>query len=467
MKSITNKLKQFLLPFLLIAFLAVNVSLSIQYRFLSFNSSDFSARLLLFSPLFILISILISVPLQSIKNNVEKKTRILVLLASATLVSIAFLLLPYKFVPFRTVHSLTISVPENASPLTLKSVINSHNDNIDLNEFGVALTDDEILINPGQSISGKFFTTGGFSINLHTTISPSLVLISWDGEVSEHNFGNNVSDLRIQTDPYTWGDPEKRHALLAYLNLFVDWNACVSLLSIFSLLIFVYKKRRNIITTEYLLLNYPLKPVIYFIQLLILFIAIFFFTIKETSPYVTAAALFFSLLIWLFVLLKQFFPRFFPFPFFVALCGIMILGNFLLFPYPSIYPIRIQNRGDKFENLAESYLYDTSTLMSVGFYKQFDGANIIYPSDPEDWMKFNPSRIVQMNQLSTIKAEDYPFKLSQEQFEEIQSNSNTLVFPSISEGKTFWLPSPTDPHPTYKLFVYQNFYVFLPNSYVK
>jgi len=451
------------LIFLLLVLISGFISLSISFRFLHFNQTNFINRTLILLLLLLLSFSLIRLTTGLFLSFFNHKSNSLFILLAFIVVIPLFILLPYKPAPFRTVHNIKITIPPDSKEVNLIQLLNSDLDKIDLTGFGIDSPKTTIiLLYPGQSVSYERAMTGGIIAYFSAISFPAGVEITWDGVMTKYEIDEKNPNLIVKTDPYSWGKPEKRHAALAILNLISDSISCIY----FILLLIAWAWnmlngqpiKLQSISSEQELHVYKLV-----LHILFIFLAIFSYQLNEHANFLPFSIMTLSLILWFLpifrkVLKKDFIPFYLIFITIGCILGNIIIGKAGLF----FYPIQINKISTTINDLMKVVRPDTSTTISIAFYKQLDHANIIYPNNMDNNFQIKPSRLLQMNKLESIHAADYSSTLRIDQYNALITNKNTIKFPNTNLGNLYLLESTDNTTRTYALYFYEKDIFLIP-----
>jgi hypothetical protein len=279
MENIISKLKNNYIDYicaLIILIIAISFSLCAFFHLLQFNLTSLVNKIIIFLSLFLFfLFALIEFCLPLLKAFLNGKWKYMMILAAIAITSITFLLLPYKFVPFRTTHTLTISVPATSSAVILEKAEDMEGEEIALTQFGIPKTWTLINIRPGKSYQFQDELTGNVVLTVHAADTPAALNVDWDGKTIKYTIAQNISPMTIATDASSWGKPTNAHIALAILSLIVDGISCISLLILLAQLVMGWLGRWAD-TSEVIRLEFnPLTFVVLLINLALISVTVF------------------------------------------------------------------------------------------------------------------------------------------------------------------------------------------------
>lgn len=170
-------------------------------------------------------------------------------IAAALLTGLVFLLAPYRSVPFRTTHSMTVTAME--SKVELVAVYSPDDNIVPRDEFlvgeGISIFDESGFgFEPGSTLTYQRGQTGGLTLSF--TQDSGIVSITWDGTQKTIDPGSlqeteilKLEGWRFQADPdssrilislpgHTWGDPDLFWTVLGVLLPIADFITLSSIL---------------------------------------------------------------------------------------------------------------------------------------------------------------------------------------------------------------------------------------------
>jgi hypothetical protein len=161
----------------------------------------------------------------------------------------------------------------------------------------------------------------------------------------------------------------------------------------------------------------------------------------------------------------------------VVLSIVAILANLFGFPQQSQYQVtvlQIQNGGKTYTSLVNSLCPAPSTLLSVAFYKQFDGANFVMSNNIVTHFNIDVARLINLNNLSSATFDNYPDQLTNAQYKNLIGTPHLLPWPncrSIENGMFYFLDDRNDTLNEYVFYEYRDQdhddLFILPKDYLK
>jgi hypothetical protein len=477
--SIDPKRNRLLLFFSIIS---IFLALSTFFRFLQFNQTSYLGKIIIFIPLYLFFFFSLVEFSPPFVNHFLKNTINTILTVGAILtVTVVLYLLPYQFAPFRTLHTLIISVPKTSSPVTFQKITDIAGNLIESTDSNSFATAESVIIQPGESLSLKQAMTGGVTIFVTVNHYPANVEVNWDGVVNQYEISLDKVEARITTKASSWGMPTLPHAILAVINLFSDWVSCVFLLILIIQLGIglISKNGLNFVEPHFI------NPVFLLIQFILIIGMSVLINIPDSPKYLLYLVIGISFFLWilLFVLGNSkkdipwayIFSRFFstkylPIYFFTTLSILAILGNTQFFPKHNNYSyVAITRIGTSLSNLLFVSSSDSKLVLSIEFYKQLDQANIIISERLVQKINLDTGSFLRWNHLTSLTIKKYNDNLSIDQVEALMSDDRLITFENARRNIGYYhlLETSDDDSHTYVFFQFQNDIFLLPENFLK
>jgi hypothetical protein len=476
--SIDPKRNRLLLFFSIIS---IFLALSTFFRFLQFNQTSYLGKIIIFIPLYLFFFFSLVEFSPSFVNHFLKNTINTILTVGTILtVTVVLYLLPYQFAPFRTLHTLIISVPKTSSPVTFQKITDIAGNLIESTDSNSFATAESIIIQPGESISLKQAMTGGVTIFVTANHFPANVTVNWDGVVSQYKITQAKTETKITTKASSWGMPTLPHAILAVINLFGDWVSCVFLLILIFRLGITSSRQNGFNSGEPQIIN----PLFLLMQIILIISAGVLINIPDSPKYLLYLVIGISFFLWilLFVLGNSkkdipwayIFSRFFstknrPVSFFIVLSILAILGNAIFLPiYGNPINVYVRRNGTTLTDLLSDYSNDIAFVLSIDFYKQLDRANIIISEGMVERVALIPSYFSELNQLKSIKVQEYTDYLSKDQVEAVMNDDRLITFENARRkiGYYHLLETSNNDSHTYVFFQFEDDVFLLPENFL-
>jgi len=198
------------------------------------------------------------------------KKAVVLLSLSMMIAGTVFVLVPYRHVPFRTVHELKINA--NESTLEIFAIYSPDDNLIERNSFSPqgdveVFSDTGFRLLPGGEILYTRNQTGGLTLSF--IAKPGTVTLTWDGTTHVFDFESIASGrtdtkngwsafinpetdrIKIELPGNTWGNPDPFWLLLGILLPIADYVTLVSLI-IFMIwfVVFIPQKKINFQTNK-------------------------------------------------------------------------------------------------------------------------------------------------------------------------------------------------------------------------
>jgi hypothetical protein len=468
--------------FLFFSIISIFLALSAFFRFLQFNQTGYLGKIFIFLPLYLFFFFsLIEFCPPSLNHFFKNRINIIIAVGAIITVTVVFNFLPYQFAPFRTQHTLTISVPETSSPITLQKITDIAGNNIDSTDANSFAIPDSIIIQPSESLSLKQAMTGGVTIFVTANHFPANVEVNWDGVVNQYEISLDKVEIKITTKASSWGVPTASHVILAVLNLFSDWVSCIFLLILMIRLGITWINKNGLKFSEPQFIN----PFFLLIQFVLLVGAGVFINIPDSSQYLLYVLIGISLSLWvlLFALGNSeknipwvsifswlFSKKYVPIYFFTTLSILAILGNTLFFlKRDNNRDAAITRMGTSVTNLLFVFSSDSEFVLSIEFYKQLDQANIIISERIVQKINLDTGSFFIRNHLTSLNIEKYNDYLSVDQVEALMSDDRLITFENAREpfGYYHMLETSNNDSHTYVFFQFENDIFLLPENFLK
>lgn len=419
-------------------FIALSLSMTIFIRCLNFFKTPNLNKIIVFFALFIFLYLLtifyISPILEYFREH--KKILLLFLLSSVTLVSLIFLIFPYKTAPFPTTHHLSITVPSDSSTVVLEKLTGPDGKPIPLGEIlsDQQIIDDDIYVKPGETFQFSSEMTGGLSFRATAINNKAEVNISWDDQKETIPLGAGDSRY-FQTDPSSWGKPSKT---LQYFMFCVVANEWISFI-LFSLFLGGFLYIEFVDSNQDYLVHMPelcsyLK--IYLILntiLLVLAVLERFFPINRQTYnlYLLMPGL-------IFLIIKISYRYLRLIPLIILFIGI-VLNPVLQLRLPHFNRLRIKHLKDQsLNNLTQIASPNEPTLLSIGFYKELREAELIMTADSFLAESNNLERLKRINILEEVHFCDYQSELTYEHFNAFSKQPDWKTWKGIEKTYYFY-----------------------------
>lgn len=480
MKSIDLK-RNGLSFFLLI--ISVFLSLSAFFRFLQFNQTGYLGKVFIFIPLFLFFLFLLLEFCPPVINlYINRRNNIIVTICAIIAVTLVFYLAPYQFTPFRTLHKLTIAVPDTSSPVILQKITDSTGNSIAVNDFNGLTSNGFVTIQPGNAFSLEREMTGGVTIFVTASQIPGVVAVNWDGVISHYDIPRVGIETKIVTKASSWGDPNLSHKILAYINLISDWVSCVFLLfGVIRLGIGMISKKKLSLTQSHfinpnflliqftlligggLIINLPTSPkvLLYFLIGISLFLWVLLFALGNSKKNIP----------WAYILSQFSAKKNQPISFLLTLSIFTILANLIFIPFIPLFgnPTKMYTKpiNNTLTDLLVEYSKPAVIALTIDFYKQLDGANIIISERIRQSIELNTDSFSIRNRLSSITVQEYPDRLNEDQAEAIMIDDRLISYrnPQSEDGFYRLLETSNNNSRTYIFFQFQNDLFIIPENY--
>jgi hypothetical protein len=516
--------------FFFILAIAFFFSLSLFYRFLQFNRVTKSDRIAITFCFFSFFALfLLELLPQVIEHLLLNKYRFFIIGGTVVLVGVLFLLLPYKFAPFRTVHSLQIYVPMTSSPVTIDKITNDDGHLLNLANGDTIQKSEPRVILPGETVGFLDTITGGLKLKL-TAEKPSAILqVSWDGTSSIYEIKRpQPLTYSIRTDPQSWGKPDGKHIFLAILNCVSDGISVAFFLIILTQLVFdlilhqlptqqnqpdyfinthqtilllelpigllvaislIYPRKLPLYSEALLFLVllwginilrvYPMKTIIRGVPLIlsatVIFVALLYF--PEGFSFIGWLVSVSIILLWAVYYLRKKLNTS-GFQVFVGVVAILsILINILSFPINQQHGtsrMHILNSGTTYESVVNTLCPAASTGLSVAYYKQLDGASIVLTEHILSQFFLDKDRLINLNRLANVTVKNYIEFLSDNEYKALVSNDDIIPWQNCRLGGNAMYYLMNDPENSQKTYVFYEYksqahddLFILPENYLK
>lgn len=381
----------------------------------------------------------------------------LLLSFSVLMVAALYFLLPYDNVPFRTTHILTVTVPGEADQVVLEGFWGPDGNPIPLTDLDTTarIEGEDVFLASGDSLNYTREMTGGVSFSLSAIGAPAQVVVTWDGR-SETIELDVTSRDQVRTDPTSWGYPGR------WMNLFMTYAVLNELLVMVAILMVVWGFFYQLIQPD--LKSPPGWPhgCPYLRDYLILTSILILIALGErylrTTPQTYAPVLLAPTLVYL--LLKWLLPRVKLLPLIVVMLGVAINLMAAVPAFNQNY-LRVQRMEEpSFNALAIQVNPYETTLLSVGFYKQLQGAQILVSPDSDFTSDIDLQRLITINQLESARVADYAGELTSQQAQALLDDYPSLEWQKRTPG-AFYLIEADERSQEPILFFWQGNDVFL------
>ena len=467
-KKIFKDIKQHLKKSgLITTLIAVSFTLTLFVRFLDFFITPTLIKIIVFVSLCAFFFFVSSFFIQPILDYLfaRVKLSIFLVVASGLAISLLFIILPYRNVPFRTNHRLEVSVPSDSTRVVMEALSDAAGNPIPVDEVvpGIETEDDDIFISPGDAIIYQRQMTGNLIFNLTAVDNPGQVIITWDGE-------QEVMDLEagetrvVETNPFSWGFPSKLMTLFMIAVVVNEWLSSVLFLVLFVSLLLIllgdknHKYRINLsdfarYLSDYLIISSVLLIIIMLgrnlgvssitVNLLVILPGLVFLLLKLLYLKITALPLVLMLI--------------------AIIINLLIYSN--LFDQRILRPVKIVE--SSFNELATFVNPAETTLLSVGYYRQLRGVELVIPQDSFFAETENQRRLIRINQLRNIFVEDYEGGLTSNEYSALLENWKWHQWDKRTPGSFYFLDTETIPESPIAFYFYENDVFLVPIEFSK
>ena len=467
-KKIFKDIKQHLKKSgLITTLIAVSFTLTLFIRFLDFFITPTLIKIIVFVTLCAFFFFVSSFFIQPILDYLfaRVKLSIFLVVASGLAISLLFIILPYRNVPFRTNHRLEVSVPSDSTRVVMEALSDAAGNPIPVDEVvpGIETEDDDIFISPGDAIIYQRQMTGNLIFNLTAVDNPGQVIVTWDGE-------QEVMDLEagetrvVETNPFSWGFPSKLMTLFMIAVALNEWFSLVTVVVLFlgRLKIFIagsdWKYRVNFPELAHFLADYLIiNGILVSLVLLERFLKI---PNIEVSLLVVLPGFIFLVL----KIIHNYFP---VLPLIVL--SATVLFNILAYSSWINVPIMrpYYEKTPTFNRLAVRVDPDEPTLLSVGYYRELRGAELILPAESEFTGDYYQRRLILINQLRNLFVEDYSGELSYEEYTALVEKAEWHKWDKRTSGSFYFLDMESTPGSPIAFYFYENDVFLVPIEFSK
>lgn len=421
--------------------IAAIFSLSFFLRFLDFFKTPSLDKLIVLLTLFVFFFLISLFFLQPVLEQLfqSQKVWLPVVIGAAVVVALLFWTLPYENVPFRTTHHLVVSVPSDSKGGVMV-ILMDPDGNVILGEevqSNQESSGEEVYLQPGSSLEYGREMTGGVSVQLVAPEENTQVLLQWDQQELAATLGAGETET-IAMDGASWGTPSRMVRYFMMGVFVIDGLACLLICLSLAGLLFLWRSRS---APSYRVHLPDLQK--YLLDYLILNTFLVCVAVVETHFQFSVRA--FNLVILApglgYLGLKLLYPYFRALPMMILslAVGLNLLAQI---PGVDIKLLNVQQLSQQtFNELAVLVNPSDSTLLSVGFYKQLKGAELILSPDSIYAEEDNQNRLIRINQLEAIYVEDYFGELSVSEREALLRDWDWLKWDKRVSGSYYFFNS--------------------------
>ena len=408
-------------PVLFDVIFAASVSLISFERLLDFFLTPTINKIFVFLSLFAFFYLLFLFFITPILNGLKAilKALLSVLLISLVLTGAFYVVLPEQKLVIRTVHTLEVSISPDSGPVNLEDLLGPNNGEIPWSD----VTYDGIVNNalvkmpPGGELSYSREMTGGPSFTLNALEKASEAIVVWDGVQSTIQLPVG-EPVELVMDPTSVGNPSSVNQALALIIKINEWLGLFLALVIllgsailflnkggFQYRIFRQKSQRYLM--DYLILGGVL-----------LLIAV---GLRAFSPDPLTKNLIILLPGLVFLIMKALYWVMPSLPL-ILFSLILVVNIFAHWVWFDPIPLRVKQITDQtFNELVLRVNPIDSTVMSLGFYKQLRGSELVLAAGSYLAEDDNVARLNRINYHQNIYVLDYPGELSAEDYNRLMA----------------------------------------------
>jgi len=451
-------------PYLFDILLAASLSLFVFGRFLDFFITPTVNKVFviisLFAFFFLLSLFFITPILKRLKN--QSKALIAILLISLVITGAFWILLPEQKMVIRTVHKLKISIAPESGSVILENFLGPTNDAIPWEEitFDGAIEDAALVLPPGGVLDYSREMTGGVSFTLTALEEDAKVIIGWDGVESIVSLPDG-EPIEWATDPTSVGAPSKVNQILFSSIKINEWLGAflilVVLLGTVSIFFDRGKFRYKICcrdTQRYLLTYLILGTVL-------LLVAIGVRAYRPATHTQNMIILMPGLIYLMIKLIYRVWP---PLP--LLLFVLTLVVN--LFAYRAWFdpdPLRVRDVVDQtFNELVILVNPSDINVMSVGFYRQLRGSELILPTGTFLAEEDSVARLNRINYHKNIVVLDYPNELSVEDYNRLMTMDGWTTWHMRHDGSFYFYQADRAITSPIVVFTYLDDFLLIPED---
>jgi len=406
-------------------------ALSINFRFYNFNGIPLFEKLVNFIATSMFAAVLINNYFVSgIASYFKNPKKNYILGAAIGVTALVFILIPYLCVPLKTLHTLTISVPETSAPIVIYQVQDSDNSPVVLDEFKSLDSSQDFHLSSGQSVHFQRNMLGGMTIIAYANNSPSEIDVTWDGVTTRQLLRADSTQNFIYLDGSSLGKPDTAHMLFLIINITSDVFSCFFLFLALFQLLSDHLQKKQVLPEEQFALFPKARTDFVVIQLFLFFLAkasLDFQWIPEiVAMYILLGSwIFWGLLSWFRKTELSMISGLF-----LIVAAVSIICNICFFPKMQAYNPKVSLKANNsFPELVNFTLTDITNEISVNYYKQMDQSSLIIDKDILARVNFDPKRFLDINHAKSAQVEDYPSELTTNQYKRLLQENSLLSSP--------------------------------------
>lgn len=403
--------------------LAASFSLAVFIHFLDFFLTPTWQKAVVFTCLliyFFVLSLFFVTPI--IRYLVgHKNVLLLVVLIGAALATGIMIFSPSPEVTIRTAHTLVISVPEESGPVTVSELTGPMDSIIPLEDLVVegTLGGESVALPPGGSLTYTREMTGGLTLTLSAPAGNALAIVRWDDQEELVSLVGGAR-TRLQTDPTSGGVPSRTMRLFLIgvkVNEWLIWFLILTA-ALGELDLVFHNEEVTYQVNRSGLQRYLMDYLILGGVLILIAVGGRFF-LPESAPVsalvLAPGAIF--LILKLLYLVTPILP--------LVLIGMTLSVNLFanITWFDRLLSVRLMVDGT-FNELAINVNPDERTMMSIGFYRQLRGADLIVPLGTEFAEEDNVQRLIRINILNGVTIADYPGELTTEEYDRVMTQGD-------------------------------------------
>lgn len=418
--------------------IALSLSLTFFVRLLNFFNTPHLNKIIVYPSLFIFFCILTIIFISPIVEHLlsHKKLLYSLSLSAALIISLLFVVIPYKNPTFPTVHQLSVSVHSDSGLVVLDRFTGSDGKQIPLEVIipGQDITDDAIYIEPGDSFEFSRKITDSVNFRVTALNADAKVNVRWDDQLKSIQLKAEES-YTIQTDPTSWGQPL---TIMRYFMVGVIVNEWISYVLLCIIAIGFITMKCTKPDDDYIIHMPELKR--YLMDYIILnTILIILASIENFFPINHTVHNIYFLMPGLFLLfVKMYFRRLLPL--LILLGGILVNLNFHI-NTPDYNLLHAKHlKSGSFNDFVMLAHPNQPTMLSIGFYEQLRETELVMAPDSLLAEKTNLDRITKLNNLKKVYIYDYQDQLTAAQFNELIALPDWEVWEDANFSYYFYAP---------------------------
>ncbi|MDY6873931.1 MAG: hypothetical protein SVR81_08205 [Chloroflexota bacterium] len=444
---------------------AASFSLAFFVRFLDFFITPTWQKLVVFICLvlyfFVLFFFFVTPIVRYLLDN--KRKLLLTVLIGAVLATGILFLLPGERVPIRTVHTMAISIPEGSNPVTVSALKGPMESIIPLDDLETTgtLGGESVALQQGESLSYTREMTGGLTMTLSAPAGEAQATLLWDDQQDIITLDGEAA-VQIQTDPLSQGTPTQAMRLFL-MGVRVNRGLTLFLILITFLggLDLVFHNEEEIYQINRSeLQRYLLDFLIVGFALILIAFGVRYY-LPESTP-ITALILLPGGVFLFLKLLYMFMPSL-PFILIGVTLGVNLFANVIWFNRLLSVPMMEERT---FNELASHVNPDERTMMSVGFYKQLRGADLILPSGSELSDEDYIQRLIRINYLEDVVLADYQGELTAQEYSRVMAQGEWTQWKKRLPGSFFFYNAEEPINSPIAIFTYEDDVLLVPTEWI-